>query len=72
MIIERGGKVYVLPVTDTKAKNILPIMREKVNPGTRVFTDEWVSYKTLSKDYSHEVVNHGANEFVRAKSIQII
>ncbi len=66
-IIERNGKVFALPVDDTKAKNILPVMRAKVNPGSQVFTDEWVSYKSLRKDYIHEVVRHGANEFVRGE-----
>jgi len=67
-IIERQGKVYALPVTDTKAKNILPVMRDKVTLGTKVYTDEWISYRTLGKDYNHEVVNHGAEEFVRGEA----
>ncbi len=63
-IIERGGKVYALPVTDTKAKTLLPIMRDKVEQGSTVYTDEWVSYKSLKKDFNHGVIRHNASEYV--------
>jgi transposase-like protein len=63
-IFERGGKVYAVPVTDTKSETLLPIMLNKVEKGNIIFTDEWTSYKTLSRDYSHSIVNHSAEEFV--------
>src|SRR4030042_2546565 len=33
-------------------------------------TDEWTSYKGIGKDYKggHQVVNHGAGEYVRGNS----
>lgn len=66
-ILERGGKVYALPVDDTKAQTLLPIMRERVEQGTTIYTDEWTSYKSLRKEFTHEVVRHGADEYVRGE-----
>jgi len=63
-IIERDGKVYAIPVTDTRSKTILPIINNKVEKGSVVYTDEWKSYRTLGKNYQHSFINHGANEFV--------
>lgn len=67
-ILERDGKVYAIPVTDTKAKSILPVIKERVQDGTKVYTDEWVSYRTLGNEYDHEFVHHGAEEFVRGEA----
>ncbi len=33
-ILERNGKVYAIPVKDTKGATILPIMRDKVAKGS--------------------------------------
>ncbi len=63
-IMERKGKVYAVPVDDTKSKSLLPIIREKVRHGNTVFTDEWQSYRPLSRYYDHQVINHSADEFV--------
>ncbi len=43
-------------------------MREWVESGSKVFTDEWGSYKVLGVDYDHEIVNHSADEFVRGNA----
>ena len=63
-ILERNGKVYAVPVTDRKAKTIVPIMVDKVQAGTTVYTDEFKSYKILNKRYNHDFVSHSANEYV--------
>jgi transposase-like protein len=64
-IFERNGKVYAIPVSDTKSTTLLPIMLNKVEKGSIVYTDEWKSYKMLSKNFSHSIVNHSVDEFVR-------
>jgi len=63
-ILERGGKVYAVPVKDTKARTIVPIMVSKVEAGSNVFTDEYGSYNSLKNHYNHEFVCHSANEYV--------
>lgn len=63
-MIQRKGKVYAIPVSDTKSVTILPIIDNKIEKGCIVYTDEWKSYKVLSVDYLHSIINHSANEFV--------
>lgn len=66
-IIERGGKVYALPVKRTDGKTVKQLVESTVEKGTKVYTDEWRSYNVLNKDYEREVVNHGAGEYVRGE-----
>lgn len=67
-IIERDGKVFAIPVKNTKSEIILPIISDKVEAGSKVYTDEWVSYKPLSKEYEHKIVNHSASEYVNGEA----
>lgn len=63
-ILQRDGKVYAIPVKDTKAETILPIVKQKVDSDAVVYTDEWKSYKALGKSYDHSIVKHSANQYV--------
>jgi transposase-like protein len=63
-ILERDGKVYAVPVKNRKAKTIVPIMVDKVEAGTTVYTDEFKGYVSLNKNYNHDFVCHQANEYV--------
>lgn len=63
-IIERSGKVYAVPVVNTKAKTILPIIEAKIEQGSNVYTDEFKVYKKLATDYNHDFIQHGANQYV--------
>jgi transposase-like protein len=66
-IVERQGKVYAIPVVNTKGETILPIMRSVVKPGTTVYTDEYRPYKALAKDYVHDFVCHSVEEYTRGE-----
>ncbi len=63
-ILERDGKVYALLVADTRAKTIIPIIKEKIVKGDTVYTDEWKSYRTLATDYDHQFIKHSAHQYV--------
>lgn len=63
-IIERSGKVYAVPVVNTKAKTILPIIESKIVAGSNVYTDEFRVYKNLATDFNHDFVQHSANRYV--------
>lgn len=63
-ILERDGKVYAIPVKDTKRETLLPIMVSKVEVGATIFTDEYRAYSTLKNNYNHDFVRHNANEYV--------
>ena len=63
-ILERNGKVYSVPVKDTSAKTIQPIITERVKENSQVNTDEWLGYKGLEKKFEHKVIQHGKGEYV--------
>ena len=67
-IIERNGKVFAVPVTNTRKNNIVPVMRAKVEKGVNVFTDEYGAYKSLRGDYNHSIVKHSAGEYVNGNA----
>jgi len=67
-IIERGGKVYALPVRKTDAETIQSIVTQTVATGVKVYTDEYRPYNALNKSWDREVVNHGAGEYVNGKA----
>jgi transposase-like protein len=63
-ILERGGKVRTFVVPDNRRKNLQPVVREHVEAGSAIFTDELMSYRGLEADYAHQIINH-AVEYVR-------
>jgi len=63
--VEREGRVVARVVPDTKARTLLPHVRERIMPHTMVFTDEARVYRTLPQlGYRHERVYHSANIYV--------
>lgn len=65
-IVERGGDVYAKVVENVKAKTVMPLIRENVQVGSKIMTDEFCIYKGSTKaGYKHDTVNHGAKEYVR-------
>ena len=64
-VLERGGDVVLNVVPNTKAETLQPIIKELVKEGSIVITDEWTGYSGVSKDFTHETVNHNMKEYVR-------
>jgi transposase-like protein len=60
-IMARGGNVRA--IDNRKKKTVQNQVREHVEAGAAVFSDELKSYEGLSADYQHAVVNH-AIEYV--------
>ena len=58
------SKVRAMVIPNTQAATLQPEVRATVQPGSRLFTDAWTSYRGLGKDYGHEVIDH-AVEYVR-------
>ncbi len=58
------SKVRAKAIPNVKAETLLPEIRATVAPGSRLYTDAWASYRGLSGDYQHEVIDH-AVEYVR-------
>jgi transposase-like protein len=62
-MVERGGKVVVEHVGTRTKKELQSVIRERVEAGAAIFSDELLSYDGLSEDYQHAVINH-AVEYV--------
>jgi hypothetical protein len=63
--VARYGKVQTKIVPNTTKESLIAAVKENVEQGSVMVSDENVSYKTLSKDYRHATVSHGQGEFVR-------
>lgn len=57
-ILERGGKVKTVVVANRKKKTLQAEIKKHVEAGAQVMSDELLSYEGLSKDYTHNVINH--------------
>ena len=64
--MERGGKVRTQIVTQRRKKNLQPLVREQVQAGALVYTDQLKAYIGLDKDYEHATVDH-AVEYVNGR-----
>lgn len=64
-LLQHTGKVHTQVVADTKGTTLKPIITDMVKSGAIVVTDEWGAYNGLSKSYSHVVLNHQKEEYVR-------
>ena len=62
-MVERGGKVVAGHVETRTKKELQPLIRERVEAGAAIFSDELKSYDGLEADYQHAVINH-AVEYV--------
>jgi transposase-like protein len=62
-IMERGGKVRAIVVDNRRKKELQSQIREHVEAGAAIFSDELKSYEGLSANYQHAVINH-AVEYV--------
>lgn len=58
-LLKRGGKVYTAIIPNTKTETLLPIIQEKVQPDSIVYTDTFSAYNALDvSDFHHSRINH--------------
>ena len=57
-LLERGGKVKTAVIPHRRQNIPEKIVRELVEPGTEIHTDEFMGYNNLKNGYVHKVVNH--------------
>ncbi len=68
-MVERGGKVMTHVVPDAKVTTIMPIIKEHVEDGSEVSTDQAHAYRRMNRiGYKHGWVNHAAKEWVRGET----
>jgi transposase-like protein len=57
-MIERGGSVHAEVIPNVKGRTLKPRVRERVEPGTAVYTDALKSYGGLDGEFDHATVDH--------------
>src|SRR5271163_1656175 len=62
-MVERGGNVRLQVVDNRRKHELQKQVREHVEAGSAIFTDELKSYDGLESDFQHAVINH-AIEYV--------
>lgn len=66
-IVERAGSVMAKAVSNVKASTVMPLIRENVEIGAKLMTDEYGIYNRAGKEFEHQTVNHGRKEYVRGE-----
>ena len=58
--VEReSGETFLVPVKDRTADTLMAIIRDWIEPGTKVISDCWGAYRDLgTQGYIHQTVNH--------------
>ena len=58
-LLKRGGKVYTKIIPNAKASTLMPIMQEKIQPDSIVYSDSLPSYNVLDiSEFKHYRINH--------------
>jgi transposase len=58
-LLKRRGKVFTAIIPNAKTETLLPIIQEKVDPDSIVYTDTFRSYNALDvSDFHHLRINH--------------
>lgn len=63
-LVERGGEVRAMSVSDVKQNTMLRAIVENVLIGSNLHTDEFRSYNGIEAFYNHKVVQHSAGQYV--------
>jgi transposase-like protein len=56
--LQRGGKIKTRVIPDRKYPVVQGAVRDFVEAGSAIMTDEYSGYTDLSPEYNHKVVNH--------------
>ena len=62
---QRDGKVVARPLG--QKETLADFVRETVEEGSTVYTNEHQAYKSLEKHYDHKTVKHSEEEYVRGR-----
>lgn len=66
-MVERGGKVRASHVSSRSGEELQGHIRQCVEAGAAIFSDELASYMGLGDDYRHDIINH-AVEYVNGNT----
>jgi transposase len=64
-MVERGGRVRLRVIESRRGEPLSRPVRANVNPEAILFTDDWMSYRPLGREFAdHKVINHSAGVYV--------
>lgn len=67
-IYKRNGNVFLIPVPDTKRKQLEKIIKGRVRIKSKIYSDKWKGYAGLvGLGYVHTSIDHGKEEYVSGK-----
>jgi transposase-like protein len=64
-LLQRHGSFEAKAVNTPSKKILVGVVKDRVDKGSTVMTDELRAYKSLDRDFDHETVNHSAEEWAR-------
>ena len=65
-MVQRDGQVVIAMLPNVQPATIEPLIQHTIQPGSRLYTDEYDIYNHLSEaGYTHKTVNHSAGEYAR-------
>lgn len=57
-VLERGGEIRTAIIPDRLKTTLQPVVRQHVEAGAALFTDEMGGYKGLDGEYLHQIIDH--------------
>jgi transposase-like protein len=64
-MVERGGRLRLRVIESRRGKALTDPVRANVNPSSIIFTDDWMAYKPIGREFaSHSVINHSRGVYV--------
>lgn len=64
-LVERDGRVRSIHVASVTAEKLRPVLVSHIHADSKLYTDDAGQYRHMDRDFAHEFVNHGAEEYVR-------
>jgi transposase-like protein len=63
-MVERGGRVVAMHVPSRYGYTLRTNLRQRVEPGSVVYTDDFKGYNGVEAVYDHRTINHSARVYV--------
>lgn len=57
-MVERGGKLNARKVDNVQSQTLTKEIIQNVKESAKLYTDEWLGYKGVSRIYDHSIVKH--------------
>jgi len=66
-MVQRNGLLSAKKVGNVKSETLTKEIVQKVKDDAKLYTDEWLVYKGVSRIYDHSIVEHNQGEYVNGR-----